>query len=438
MENVKTFGFARLDITPPLGINVSGYPDVRIADGVLDPLYMNAMAFGEGDKKAVLICCDTLGVYGPLAYEWPKMIAEHCGIEENSVFICHTHTHTGPLVSHWKDKCNPLYQDFFTKRLLDIATLAINDLKPVKDILAVEGKIPNLAFVRRHKMKDGTYKTWGKNGDPDIECMEVEPDDTMRIIRIVREGSPEIAISNFQSHPDCIGGCKYSADFPGKLREIIEKEKENTLCVFLNGAEGNMTRCDYIHGFPPKSYEAAMKYGEDIANAALKFYDDAVSVSSKAGLSFGKYITTAKTKRDSSRIPRAMEIRKLYAEGRWEEYAPNKGEAIAIVSEENQIIALEEMKKDFIDLNITAIGFGPLAFLGIPGEPFCETGEAIRKASPYEFTCVCCHTNGAEGYYPTAETFDHGGYEPRSTRLKKGAAEQVLETSVKLLNDIHE
>jgi hypothetical protein len=71
-----TVGFARLDMTPPLGVHLGGYFNVRIADGVLDPLYVNAVAFGEGEKKAVLIVCDLLSIYGNAAHEWPVQIAE--------------------------------------------------------------------------------------------------------------------------------------------------------------------------------------------------------------------------------------------------------------------------------------------------------------------------------------------------------------------------
>ena len=38
MKNITQAGFARLDITPPLGICSSGYFDARYACGILDPL----------------------------------------------------------------------------------------------------------------------------------------------------------------------------------------------------------------------------------------------------------------------------------------------------------------------------------------------------------------------------------------------------------------
>ena len=36
-------GYARIDITPPLGSPIAGYYDPRIADGILDPVYATAV-----------------------------------------------------------------------------------------------------------------------------------------------------------------------------------------------------------------------------------------------------------------------------------------------------------------------------------------------------------------------------------------------------------
>ena len=64
-------GFAQLDITPPLGVHLDGYFAFRPAKGVLDPLFVRAIAFGDGERTAVLLVCDLVGIYGTAAYEWP-------------------------------------------------------------------------------------------------------------------------------------------------------------------------------------------------------------------------------------------------------------------------------------------------------------------------------------------------------------------------------
>ena len=61
LKNTLQAGFARVNITPPLGIHISGYFVERIADGVLDELEAVALAVGDGKETAVLITMDTLG-----------------------------------------------------------------------------------------------------------------------------------------------------------------------------------------------------------------------------------------------------------------------------------------------------------------------------------------------------------------------------------------
>ena len=53
-------GFARVDMTPPLGTPLAGYYSQRLAQDVLDPLSLNAIAFSDGESTAVLITADML------------------------------------------------------------------------------------------------------------------------------------------------------------------------------------------------------------------------------------------------------------------------------------------------------------------------------------------------------------------------------------------
>ena len=50
---------------------------------------------------------------------------------------------------------------------------------------------------------------------------------------------------------------------------------------------------------------------------------------------------------------------------------------------------------------------------------------------------VCCQTNGCEGYYPTSEAYDQGGYEPRNTRFVKGVGETISEAGTALLKRLY-
>ena len=44
-------GFARVNITPPMGMPIAGYYQVRLAEKVLDELEANAVAVAAGEEK---------------------------------------------------------------------------------------------------------------------------------------------------------------------------------------------------------------------------------------------------------------------------------------------------------------------------------------------------------------------------------------------------
>ena len=63
MEEKKLFvGYAAQKITPPIGSNIPGHGFApRLSTGVRDDIYVYAVAFSDGENKAVLFNCDALG-----------------------------------------------------------------------------------------------------------------------------------------------------------------------------------------------------------------------------------------------------------------------------------------------------------------------------------------------------------------------------------------
>ena len=51
-------GFSRLDVTPPLGINLRGYFHQRLCEGILDALEVNAVALKKDNSTVVMITLD--------------------------------------------------------------------------------------------------------------------------------------------------------------------------------------------------------------------------------------------------------------------------------------------------------------------------------------------------------------------------------------------
>lgn len=420
-------GFARLDTTPHLGVPIGGYFEPRFTKGVLDPLSVNALAFGDGEKSAVLLVADLCSL-GNTANNWSKEIAQAADIAPESVILCCTHTHTSPALGK-----NETYDAFLLQRLKDAAIIALNDRKPVEDLRWIEGHAEGLTYVRRWKLSDGTVMT---NPPASVREMIVAPacdcDDTLRVIRILRQDAPEIILGNFQAHPDNIGGEFISADFPGAFRARVEELCKNTHCIFTNGCEGQMVTMDRRKPNTPASHEKATTHGKALAELAVSMLHRCVSTE-MTGLSFGHQAVDLKTKRDPSRVPESQRIIELYTAGRWEEYTTTKKQANYMYSEARKIVTLEELQQDYRPTAVSAIAFCGLAFVGIPGEPFNEVGIQIRGNSKFPVTCALCNANGSHGYFPTALAHEQGGYESYNTPYVKGTAELLADTADALL-----
>ena len=126
-------GFARVNITPPLGTPLSGYYQVRLANGILDELEANAVALALVNTRAVLISMDITSLFQVYAEPLRWEIAEPAGLEPEAVTLhC---THTGPEVNLSRRICPQFQEEYFTffrSRLRDAAVLALQDLKPAR------------------------------------------------------------------------------------------------------------------------------------------------------------------------------------------------------------------------------------------------------------------------------------------------------------------
>ncbi|MBQ3076100.1 MAG: hypothetical protein IJC26_08520, partial [Clostridia bacterium] len=143
-------GFARLDITPTLGCPLAGASKVRYADGILDPLELNCIAFSDGENKAVLITADFLYVMENAATEIRNLIAEKCGIPADHVFMQGLHQHTSLRIgckphlgnNGYSDKA---YLEMLYRKYCDVVTLALNDMKEAVLLQAEEEATPNVS-----------------------------------------------------------------------------------------------------------------------------------------------------------------------------------------------------------------------------------------------------------------------------------------------------
>lgn len=442
-------GYHKLCITPPYGFPMLGYYIPRKVKGVNDDLFARAVAFDDGKKKAVIIALDVGQLPQGVFDKIKELVVKDTGVEWDGVFINCSHTHTGPVVGYDLngEYVDPIiYENTLVSVARDAAVYAFQDLKE-SEFSVAKTEAKGVSFVRRYRMKDGSVATNPGVKNPNIVHALGTPDETVRIVKIKREGGEDILFVNFGTHPDSVGGELVSADYMGAVCKTLENALGNTKCIFLLGPQGDV---NHVNVAPtpeeeaistidfdsvPRSYAHAEYMGRKIAGAVLSV----VSVTKNVKADKVDYITTTidlPSNQENDKLEEARYIYGMYKDGRADELPYKEMALTTAVARAKRIVMLEHGPESY-PFNFSAIKIGDLVFAGIGGEPFTEIGRRICKNSPFDETVLCCLTNTAGGYIPNSSSYDEGGYEAGTTVIKKGGDDIMVDGMTKMLNELY-
>ena len=446
MNQLKV-GFSRVDITPPLGITINGYFIPRNAEKILDPLQINAIALSDGQRKTVLMAADNLGINQKLLQPMLEAVCAAAGLPAEAVYIHATHSHTAGAISPMLEgEENLEYRELLKNKLAEAAVAALEDLKPARMGWGI-GQAPRVAFVRRFRMKDGSVRTNPGTNHPDILAPIGQVDERVNILRFDREGGNTIVLMNFGNHPDTVGGCNISADWPGFARAAVEQALPGTNAVLFNGAQGDVNHInvhpvggemnDLTRDFDDvdRGYGHARYIGRVIAGAVLQTYDKVSWVEDTTLRCVKKAVKIPSNMPDEKDLPQAREYAALHEAGR-DDQIPYTGMMLTtVVAESLRMLRLEHGPESF-EMPLSAIAIGNVALIGIAGEPFTGIGRALKEAEGWALVLPTCCTNGYEGYFPMQDAYDEGGYEARSSNFRAGVAEQLITEGKALLDSL--
>jgi hypothetical protein len=392
-------GAAGKDITPPAGIPMWGYGGRHdaLSEGTLDPLMAKAIVIAAGDDKVALVGIDLgRGPTEAMMTEIRREIGEKAGIRH--VLITGSHTHHGPVIElvdepglgRGKFDVAVAYSKRLPHLLVETVLEAADRLGPARLGVGVESVNLNRNRQTRHEPKAT---------DPMLAVMRFDDP----------SGKPIAVLVNFAAHPVMTqaGLLKYSADYPGFLRNKVEAEL-STPCVFMQGAAGDMSPNPGSGPPGPKGF------GETLADHVIAL---ARSIRSEAPAQ-----PSVKGMVDSYRFKTRIDLgdpkvgavfERAFFPEITRNYTRLYGETLGA------------------ELNTVVLN-GEIALVGASGEFFCNHANRLKARSYLKHTLFFGYCNGHGMYFPTIEAASEGGYgaSPGVSFAELGAGERMMDKAL--------
>lgn len=419
-------GTARIDITPPVGIDMTGFiarlgPSV----GVHDPLWARAFVVEQDGTTLALVSADIL------AFDWHSTAAIRRIIQRRigrsiQVMLAATHTHSGPATIFLRHcgTVDPAWMKTLHTRVADAVCTAYSRLTEARvsigsgeSVIGINRRIP------------------GGPIDPAVGVLRVE----------MADGRPLCVGVNYACHPVVLSNRFLSADFPGSTNMVLEQRygsgNHSFLSLFINGAAGD------INPRERDTFEVAERLGAELADAAAGAWDRAVAVD----------VTTLRSESRTVSLPLSPPPSREEAKALLDEYWDRQdalqqegGSEVAIKVAGAQVSWAAELYKRIrdgaipssVDVEFQAFGLGPVCFIAVPGELFSAIGMAIKRACGGRAVFVVGYGNDDIGYLPTRAAFQQGGYEVNDAHryydllpVAPETEDLVVDTAVGLIND---
>ncbi|MBR2387786.1 MAG: hypothetical protein IKB02_10120 [Clostridia bacterium] len=437
-DGVFKVGYSRVDITPQM-LPISRKNGQSTIKSVSDPIYATCIAFYDGETTALVFTVDLCNVSEDHCNAIRIRIKSATRVPEKNVIIHATHNHSSPTLGNPNNEAAVQKWTSATQlNMVKAAEEAIADLTDAT-ILAGTGKTTGMAFVRRYLLEDGTYS--GVNSPAASSAKAVkhvsEADDTVGVIRFVREGKKDVVAVNWQCHLASaveMMPAALTADRNFYIRGDIEKADDDALVAYFAGASGNIGGSNT----PIPSLKKYRSY-QDSSQALAKVILDVLNSGKMESLEAGPIKIDNKTykaemwKDSEERVAQANEVLAL-TNGSKEQTALLKKYGWQSTYGPKAVVSRNKSSATTISVPMAGLSFGDLAFIAAPYEMFDNNGVQIKEGSPFKTTFILTNAGGALAYVASIEAYTtYGGYEVENTEFAPGEGEKMVAEYIDML-----
>jgi neutral ceramidase len=416
-------GAARADITPETEVLnwVTGKPYGK----VLDPLSVHALVLDDGATKAVLLRWDLVDVSESARDEVRQAVGTALGMPGENIMVTASHNHSAPWAPVYREGYRgkerdtwwairympaqnqfPPYKRWMSRLIAGCVEAARRAREGARPVSMEIGRIAADDFLHNRRPR---VPAWGlADPKPSAGIQYNHPDWNPEVLQGGARFGPmdrTLALVSFRDagnkavaslfHLACHAVSIYpsnpaiSADWPGPASQALSAALGGE-ALFLQGCCGDIN--PWRRGEP-----AVAQMAEGLAAKAQ------IASRYAAKLMAAPLQVAAAT----VNLPLTAEARKRIG---------------------NMVVPAE----------IQVIVCGPLAIVGLPGEPMTELGMLIRDKSPFPQTLVLGYTNGNGAHYvgmPGEKA--RGGYEAGVAGAGTDeCAMLMVDTALRVLNDV--
>lgn len=411
-------GFFEVDITPRVGVPLSGFGPYlnRHSIGIRDPLKARAAAFGlEDGSKAVIVSCDLIGLLAETVREVRGMVAEKTGIPRECIMVQCTHTHSGPDTAGldcWGGTDEP-YMAILPDR---IAKACIGAVERMEDVEMRHASVPCEGIgLNRENDKDAppleeVLRDGWRPAKPELT------DTICQVFQFVAKPSGRMSgfMAYFGCHPVvCCQETRYiHGDFCGVAMNNLERENPGSTGIFLQGAQGDVNSCA-VHKPEKESLLALDIVAARFANAVREGLRAArpVAVDSIKCATASRKFSFKDVSLDKLNALLAEKEAIIHAvnasDGSWE----LKMAVIAATALRGMVGRIERGEDlPAQDAEIQGVRLGPVAFLGAPFEIMQTIKNEVVASAKAPLPLIMSLANGYAGYAPDKTVAARGGY----------------------------
>lgn len=406
-------GFGKTDITPRLGVEMSGFgPFIhRYAESILDRLYARAMAVRQGDHTVVIVSCDLIEVESDVTEQVRQMVFDAVGIPPAGVMLHNTHTHSAPAICPslmgWGEIDQP-YAQLLPQRIAAVCIEAVQSLAPAT-IGHAEVSCEGMSYNREYDSESGNAPnvledTW-RPAMPELT------DTTCHVLTIRRGDEVAGFCAYFSCHPVvcCALTRKIHGDYCGVAMRILEQEYAGATGLFLQGALGDVNSA-VVHQPEAESLHALEVLGARFAGSV------------RAGIAAAKPIdidTIRCVLMEKTFTRQPLPLEKLEAD---------HAKHLAVLRDANandddrdvrmstimaarfgELVAQTRSGEDMSpSTQLQGIRLGPVSLLATPFEVFQAIKRDILADATAPIPLVMSVTNDAAGYAPDRTTAANG------------------------------